>query len=220
MRFLSKAVAAAALIAVAPSAAGAAELFEFSIFAPSQSNTSLDKPRLELKNASTAGELISSFKLSYTLAPGMPNAIIDVVDSFTSVGGVSPSIQRVSASPTNSNGLGTTGLEIFYVASTFQPTDTSRFRAEFDISGSNGSNVDFRSILFASNATGTVTFSNGTVQTFSLGAPSAREIYSYKTVAPTVAGVPEPASWAMMIGGLSIVGVSMRRRSHRNVQFA
>lgn len=35
----------------------------------------------------------------------------------------------------------------------------------------------------------------------------------------TQAGVPEPASWAMMIGGLGIAGVAMRRRATR-VQFA
>lgn len=29
---------------------------------------------------------------------------------------------------------------------------------------------------------------------------------------PALAAVPEPASWAMMIGGLGLVGVSMRRR--------
>ena len=35
----------------------------------------------------------------------------------------------------------------------------------------------------------------------------------------TTGAVPEPASWAMMIGGLGLVGVTMRRR-RANVQFA
>ena len=33
------------------------------------------------------------------------------------------------------------------------------------------------------------------------------------TVIPNAGAVPEPASWAMMIGGFGLVGVSMRRRS-------
>jgi len=37
----------------------------------------------------------------------------------------------------------------------------------------------------------------------------------------SLAAVPEPTTWAMMIGGLAVVGLSMRRRSVRaNVQFA
>ena len=32
--------------------------------------------------------------------------------------------------------------------------------------------------------------------------------------------VPEPATWAMMIGGFGLVGGAMRRRTHRTVTFA
>lgn len=37
---------------------------------------------------------------------------------------------------------------------------------------------------------------------------------------PTVSAVPEPASWAMMIGGFGLIGAAMRRRNTRTkVQF-
>ena len=35
--------------------------------------------------------------------------------------------------------------------------------------------------------------------------------FGFKTVAE-VAGVPEPASWALMIGGLAMAGATLRRR--------
>nr|WP_315383461.1 PEPxxWA-CTERM sorting domain-containing protein [uncultured Sphingomonas sp.] len=41
------------------------------------------------------------------------------------------------------------------------------------------------------------------------------------TIAPTAAGaVPEPATWAMFIGGFGLIGGSMRRRQRANVRFA
>ena len=37
------------------------------------------------------------------------------------------------------------------------------------------------------------------------------------TLAPAVTPVPEPASWALMIGGFALIGASVRRRSARTV---
>lgn len=36
----------------------------------------------------------------------------------------------------------------------------------------------------------------------------------------TVAAVPEPASWALMIGGFAVAGGAMRRRQHGRIRFA
>lgn len=40
------------------------------------------------------------------------------------------------------------------------------------------------------------------------------------TVSLTPAAVPEPASWALMIGGVGVVGGAMRRRQRTTVSFA
>jgi hypothetical protein len=42
---------------------------------------------------------------------------------------------------------------------------------------------------------------------------------SFATIAPAVAAVPEPASWAMMVGGFGLIGAAMRRR-RVSVRFA
>ncbi len=54
---------------------------------------------------------------------------------------------------------------------------------------------------------GTITSSSGTLNLKSDGS------YGYAAVqALDVAAVPEPATWAMMIGGFGFVGVALRRR--------
>ena len=49
--------------------------------------------------------------------------------------------------------------------------------------------------------------------------PSIDGVKQFRVGVSNVPAVPEPATWAMMIGGLGIVGASMRRRSTK-VQFA
>jgi len=45
-----------------------------------------------------------------------------------------------------------------------------------------------------------------------LSRPAVRYILSGYASQNRIAGVPEPASWAMMIGGLAMAGGVMRRR--------
>ncbi len=44
--------------------------------------------------------------------------------------------------------------------------------------------------------------------------------FEFDTIAGTVAGVPEPANWALMIGGFGMIGGAMRRRSVTKVCYA
>lgn len=44
--------------------------------------------------------------------------------------------------------------------------------------------------------------------------------FEFDTLAGTIAGVPEPASWALMIGGFGLVGGAMRRRQRTAMRFA
>lgn len=52
------------------------------------------------------------------------------------------------------------------------------------------------------------------VNTFSPGSSS----YVTATSSPAAGAVPEPATWAMMVGGFGLVGAGLRRRMGRTVQ--
>jgi hypothetical protein len=53
------------------------------------------------------------------------------------------------------------------------------------------------------------------------GEPSALFVDRIEgAVEPAVAAVPEPASWAMMVGGFGLIGAATRRRQRTNIRFA
>lgn len=72
---------------------------------------------------------------------------------------------------------------------------------------------------------GTINFAGGTVTAITIQSTgtvgNAFHAFGNETftLAGTVSSVPEPASWALLIGGLGIVGASMRRRATK-VSFA
>jgi len=213
MTIISKALISASLLAAMSTAANAAELFQLDIYGPPNSNATADRPRFLLSNLSSAGETITGFSLNFTAAP---NIIIDRLGDFTSVNGVSPSIVVTDYAPTNDNASGLAGFWITYGAGTFQPTlDKSGFRAEFDLVGQSA-NLDFRDILFDDNASATITFGTGKTITFGLGNHDAQTVYTYTNID----AVPEPASWAMMIGGFALAGGILRNRKMRTLATA
>ncbi|MBO9670651.1 MAG: PEP-CTERM sorting domain-containing protein [Sphingobium sp.] len=84
-----------------------------------------------------------------------------------------------------------------------------------------GGNVD----SFFLSGLGTINFTGGTVTAITIKSTSGvgqafHNFYDETfTLAGSVSNVPEPGSWALMIGGLGIVGASMRRRATK-VSFA
>ncbi|HEY1126077.1 MAG TPA: PEPxxWA-CTERM sorting domain-containing protein [Sphingobium sp.] len=72
---------------------------------------------------------------------------------------------------------------------------------------------------------GTINFAGGTVTAITIQSTSTvgnafHSFYNESfSLAGSVSSVPEPASWALMIGGLGVVGASMRRRATK-VSFA
>jgi PEP-CTERM motif len=47
-----------------------------------------------------------------------------------------------------------------------------------------------------------------------------RAVLDYFLDNPAMSGVPEPASWALMLGGFGLVGTAMRRRTRMTVTYA
>lgn len=80
----------------------------------------------------------------------------------------------------------------------------------FSVAGSTRPDLDFTSFLYSFRATGTsttLTFASTTATAFG---PVLDNV--------AIAAVPEPAAWAMLIGGVGLVGGTLRRR--RSVKFA
>ena len=80
----------------------------------------------------------------------------------------------------------------------------------FSVAGSDRPDLDFTSFLYSFRATGastSLTFASTTATAFG---PVLDNV--------AIAAVPEPAAWALMIGGVGLVGGTLRRR--RSVKFA
>lgn len=84
--------------------------------------------------------------------------------------------------------------------------------------------ADFQNIFAVLNLSGR--YANGTLSRLSGNVVYNRQFFpepSFETLNGTVAGfasVPEPATWAMMIGGFGMIGAALRRRARVNVGFA
>jgi hypothetical protein len=78
----------------------------------------------------------------------------------------------------------------------------------FDISGRSG-------IAFLNNGNRLYTLNLTSAQATSLGTIGAGSL-----VGLTAAGVPEPATWALMILGFGLTAAAMRRRNKATVRFA
>jgi hypothetical protein len=58
------------------------------------------------------------------------------------------------------------------------------------------------------------------VWNYGLNATQVADIYASRNDAGTTGAVPEPASWAMMLGGFGLVGGAMRRRQRTAIRFS
>ncbi|WP_372784445.1 PEPxxWA-CTERM sorting domain-containing protein [Phenylobacterium sp.] len=207
-RIISSAIAASLLV-LGASAANAATGFTLDI--NTLSNGTPDTPLFTLRNTSDTASL-TSFSLNF--APNPNN--IDRAISFTRLDDGAPQIQFTVTSPDESDG-GTRADGLFMTFTGFDarnPDEGLRFQVDFDPDSSNSSNSDFRNILFNNgafnNAVLTVGFSDGTTLTQTMPDDAIKTDYVF--TGSNAGGVPEPASWALMIAGFGGVGVALRSR--------
>ncbi len=170
-----------------------------------------DEPKIRVVNT-TPGSATTPYLLSFVLQLDTTTAYtIGAISDFG--GGSFPpgsdNSPGVGASPTVVSS--SKSASFTYGATNFDPGAYSVFTLNFG-----PGTTDFRDALFLGTNTVTALFSDGStgVVTFTGDPDSTDKIYRFESVTPTPA-VPEPASWAMMIAGLGVVGGTMRAARRR-----
>ena len=113
-----------------------------------------------------------------------------------------------------------TGLTFGYTSDvdfTYKAASTSTvYPTVFTLANYAAYTAAFPTVTNVNNNSNTPTFAGISGNLFLVGASFAanesNDSFKLKSITFTTAPVPEPATWAMMIGGLGLVGSSMRRR--------
>jgi hypothetical protein len=154
--------------------------------------------------------------------------------SNAAVTGIVP-LNRVSPEPTNllapnsfsllpvSNGVASPGglsLGLHY-DNLFYPAGSPQTASDYPFSGGV---FDIYGMAFNISGGNSVNFwSNGTVPgaglDYGVAVTNGVDVLNY-TAGVSIAAVPEPATWAMFIGGFGLIGGAMRRRRKVSVSFA
>lgn len=222
LKKLSYALLATGLMLTAsPAMATATPGFALKITGSTSGTGTADTPTFQVTNTSTftgsAATQAYITRLVLSLATGS-NVIVDRVTGFTTPtppAQTAPGLEETLNTPdSSSNGMGTPGFNISYTG--FNAGDASRFSPDFDLVG--GANTNFRSAL--QGATLKATFGNGATQSIQFEGLSASATEFNFVGQDVAAAVPEPAAWAMMIGGFGVVGGSLRRRRSVSTRLA
>ena len=164
-----------------------------------------------ITNTSTAGETVVGFGISLIAPFGFDTVNggfgIDSSAPFTPQGG--------SDAATGYTGPGSFADGSTSIAFTFNDFAVGEsFVWVIDVD-----NPDFATVFGDQliGSTGYADFSNGLrgLGVFeAVAGNSDAAQFVIRTFTPTPGGVPEPAAWAMMLGGFGLVGSAMRRRKH------
>jgi hypothetical protein len=170
-----------------------------------------------ISNTSTAGETVLGFGISLIAPFGFDTVSggfgIDAAAAFSSVGGTD-----VTTGYTGPASFGDGVTSIDFTFNDFQVGEAYTWL--IDVDQSNIMATVFGNELIGS--TGYADFSNG-LRGLGLfeavgGDPTASQ-FVIRTFTPTP-GVPEPASWALLIAGFGLVGSAMRRRQSVRITYA
>ena len=217
MRGLSFVAAIAAVTVLA--APASAKLLKLEATVTSAAGAAFSAPILTFNNLSDPGNRITGVSVNggapwdwiIVGAAGTPYEILDPA------GGTRTLITGQEALVDTNDGC-TSSLS--YGLTSFDAGDSVRFSADPESPGCGSAVVDIRSFLTGGTLSIGVTFDDGTTlsgnvwakETPDLSQEYMDELYRLTLEARFADPVPEPASWAMMIGGFALTGGAMRRR--------
>lgn len=164
----------------------------------------------------------STAELAVTYSrPGSSNFIFRIQDGNGAAGGTGNSaISSITFTPTAGNEVSFTSFDFL--------RRNNGLDGQFILTDAGGNTVfDFTSTVLATRtnyAANTSYFSGPLTLSLQLfGSPSvfvdniALDVRPILITPPPVGGVPEPASWAMLVAGFGLTGSALRRRNRRSV---
>jgi len=208
----------------------ATTLYKFGVTVTDPAGSAFSFPRFEIFNLSDPGVTITKSRIFngppwdwVWVGPGV-GAIANPA------GGTRTLLEGEERTNDGNNGC-TPGIT--YGLSSFDPGDSFGFSADPESGGCGSAVVDIRPVLNNDTLKVTIDFSGGVSltgnnwvleyinpndsqndpanQRYRLGMET-----SITTIDPNPGVVPEPATWAMMIGGFGLAGVMLRRRQCRS----
>jgi PEP-CTERM motif len=231
-RRLSLATAAAlGALSIASSTSAATVVYKFDVTVTSALGAGFSAPIFDYYNLSDPGVTIASARI-FNGAPWdyVLNRTTAPYQIINPAGG-SRTLLEGQESAGNPNDGCTPGIK--YGFTSFDPGDTFHFAADPETGGCGNAVVDVRPFLNNNLMSATVDFGGGVVLTGNtwtleyinpnasraLDANQRYRLSLQTTVTtnppppPPVGGVPEPATWALMISGFGMAGAALRRRS-------
>ncbi|UZK67736.1 PEPxxWA-CTERM sorting domain-containing protein [Sphingomonas sp. M1-B02] len=203
-------VLGAAIAAAIASPANAGE-FLVEVGAPLQSPNgggNDDTPKFRVVNT-TPGSATTPYLLSLVLSlDATTSSTITALSNFGG-GSFNPGVDNQPSMSAPSVSFSSKLATLTYDATDFDPGAYSTFTVNFGP----GSSADFRTALFNGTNTLTAMFSDNTTAQVTFNGSPTSNADSFGFSSTSVAAVPEPATWAMMLLGFGVIGGFMRRRS-------